>query len=541
MITASSRRAARRAWPPWPRSALALAPSAAAAPPTARSRTSRPSRGSCRSWCRCPADADVDLDGVKVTVDGKDADGHGGPRGDATPTSAAPPSWPSTPASRWRASRFEAAKDAAQEFIDLGPRRRRTSASSPSPARSPRRSTPTTDRDCGPRRCSTGSTLTKKTRLYDGVIQAVDVAGTEGQRSLLVLSDGADTSETPIDDRHHGDQGRRACSSTWSRSTQAGDGPRGPAAARRGRPGPGHLHRPGGPAGGVRRRGRRAGPPGAGHRDRCPSGFSQDRGHDQGHAADVDRLGHRRGVLDRRAGRSRSSSAPRAWTPPSWALYAGPVALGARPGAPRGPDGPAQAGAAERRRPGHPLHRDRRPPAGAPTESGPLLDADVTFASAKETAANVLRRNKDLDARISARLQGAGSELKSSEWLLVHGGSSSCPACSACCSAAATCSSASSSSWLGAVRPVDVPRVPAQTRRKAFNTRPARHPAADVRLAGAGLSLAQSVDTIVREGAEPIASRVPPGAGGDPARRVARGRPARAWPSGSRARTSTGS
>ena len=33
----------------------------------------------------------------------------------------------------------------------------------------------------------------------------------------------------------------------------------------------------------------------------------------------------------------------------------------------------------------------------------------------------MLRRNKDLDARISPRLQGAGSELKSSEWLLVHG------------------------------------------------------------------------------------------------------------------------
>ena len=51
-----------------------------------------------------------------------------------------------------------------------------------------------------------------------------------------------------------------------------------------------------------------------------------------------------------------------------------------------------------------------------------MLDTDVTFASAKETAANVLRRNKDLDARISHRLEAAGSELKSSEWLLLHGG-----------------------------------------------------------------------------------------------------------------------
>ena len=39
--------------------------------------------------------------------------------------------------------------------------------------------------------------LAQQTRLNDGVIQAVDVAGTEGQRDVLVLSDGRDTSKTP--------------------------------------------------------------------------------------------------------------------------------------------------------------------------------------------------------------------------------------------------------------------------------------------------------------------------------------------------------
>lgn len=42
-------------------------------------------------------------------------------------------------------------------------------------------------------------TLSRATRLYDGVIEAVDVAGEEGARSVLVLSDGADTSQTTAD------------------------------------------------------------------------------------------------------------------------------------------------------------------------------------------------------------------------------------------------------------------------------------------------------------------------------------------------------
>ena len=44
----------------------------------------------------------------------------------------------------------------------------------------------------------------------------------------------------------------------------------------------------------------------------------------------------------------------------------------------------------------------------------------------------------------------------------------------------------------------------------------------------AGLSLAQSVDTIVREGSEPIAGGVPPGAGRDPARASPSRTPSRA-------------
>jgi tight adherence protein B len=40
--------------------------------------------------------------------------------------------------------------------------------------------------------------LTLQTRLYDGLLHAVRAAGDEGQRSVLVLSDGADTSDTAL-------------------------------------------------------------------------------------------------------------------------------------------------------------------------------------------------------------------------------------------------------------------------------------------------------------------------------------------------------
>lgn len=42
--------------------------------------------------------------------------------------------------------------------------------------------------------------LSKQTRLYDGVLEALDAVGSRGQRSLLVLSDGKDTSDTSIVD-----------------------------------------------------------------------------------------------------------------------------------------------------------------------------------------------------------------------------------------------------------------------------------------------------------------------------------------------------
>ena len=84
--------------------------------------------------------------------------------------------------------------------------------------------------------------------------------------------------------------------------------------------------------------------------------------------------------------------------------------------------------------------------------------------------------------------------------------SSWAPASSGCCSAAAACSSASSSSSLGAFGPWMFLGLKRSRRRKAFNTQlPDTLQLMSGSLA-AGLSLAQSVDTIVREGVEPISS-----------------------------------
>ena len=42
--------------------------------------------------------------------------------------------------------------------------------------------------------------LSRGTRLYDGVREALAAAGSQGQRNILVLSDGRDTSTTPLGD-----------------------------------------------------------------------------------------------------------------------------------------------------------------------------------------------------------------------------------------------------------------------------------------------------------------------------------------------------
>ena len=63
--------------------------------------------------------------------------------------------------------------------------------------------------------------LKKQTLLYDGVLSAVQVVGDDGQRNVLVLSDGADTSETPSR-RSPPPSTSPTSASTWSASSRTG-------------------------------------------------------------------------------------------------------------------------------------------------------------------------------------------------------------------------------------------------------------------------------------------------------------------------------
>ena len=206
-------------------------------------------------------------------------------------------------------------------------------------------------------------------------------------------------------------------------------------------------------------------------------------------------------TVSRPAELSAAIAGDRGWSAPSWALYAGPAALGLglvlavvllvpKPKTVSAADRVSQYTASQTK---------------SAEAGGPLLDTDVAFASAKETAASMLRRNKDLDARISRRLEAAGSELKSSEWLLLHGGiffvsglvgigiGGGNPIIGLLFLAG------------GLILPWIYLGFRRSRRRKAFNQGlPDTLQLMSGSLA-AGLSLAQSVDTIVREGSEPIA------------------------------------
>ena len=85
--------AARRLAAAAPRSALRSAPRGGARPPTRRrSRTSRPSDDGLQILVSVPPDAEVDLDGVTVTVDGEDAECRPPTLADVRrPRSSAPP------------------------------------------------------------------------------------------------------------------------------------------------------------------------------------------------------------------------------------------------------------------------------------------------------------------------------------------------------------------------------------------------------------------------------------------------------------------
>ncbi|WP_148575068.1 type II secretion system F family protein [Nocardioides caldifontis] len=97
-----------------------------------------------------------------------------------------------------RGDKFAEAKQAAEVFLDTVPADVRvglvTFAADVVEVQAP------TDDHDAVRDALAGLALSRQTRLYDGVTEAVAATGEDGARSVLVLSDGADTSTTAIAD-----------------------------------------------------------------------------------------------------------------------------------------------------------------------------------------------------------------------------------------------------------------------------------------------------------------------------------------------------
>lgn len=144
-----------------------------------------------------PADATVDTESVTVTIDGTTATATAVPADDTTSVRRTAVLVIDT-SNSMRGARIAAAEEAAQTFLDTVPEDVYvgvvTFDSDVTPALAP-----TLDRDEA-RAEVTDLELRQQTRLYDGVQAGIEMAGTEGQRQLLVLSDGADTSDTELAD-----------------------------------------------------------------------------------------------------------------------------------------------------------------------------------------------------------------------------------------------------------------------------------------------------------------------------------------------------
>lgn len=133
--------------------------------------------------------------------------------------------------------------------------------------------------------------------------------------------------------------------------------------------------------------------------------------------------------------------------------------------------------------------------------------AQISFrAAAQQRAAAALASNRTLEARIAARLEAAGSHLKPAEWLLMHGAIAVGSALVLTLVGRGNILMLLIGLAVGAVAPWIWLGFKRSRRLRAFEM---ALPDTLTLMAGslqAGLSLPQSVDTIVREGTDPIVS-----------------------------------
>jgi tight adherence protein B len=143
--------------------------------------------------------------------------------------------------------------------------------------------------------------------------------------------------------------------------------------------------------------------------------------------------------------------------------------------------------------------------ASAPVVSQPRAE-ESALKSAKSAADTVLKRSQGVEARIQLRLEGAGSALRPAEWLLIHVGIFLLASAVGLLLGGGSLIVGVIFMVLGAVLPWMYLGRRKKKRKKAFErSLPDTLQLMSGSLA-AGLSLAQSVDTICREGSEPMTS-----------------------------------
>ena len=145
-------------------------------------------------------------------------------------------------------------------------------------------------------------------------------------------------------------------------------------------------------------------------------------------------------------------------------------------------------------------------------------------AQAIEMAQRALDSNKGLEASLGTRLEAAGLQLKPAEWLLMHTGIAFVAALLGLLLSSGNIIVAMLMLLVGLVVPWVYLGFKKRRRLAAFGKGLADTLQLMSGSLSAGLSLAQSVDTVVREGTEPIAGRVPASVGRGSPRRRDRGR-----------------
>ena len=449
-----------------------------------------------------PADVDLDLGAVSATVNDVTYDSTASRLSDGDSRVQRTAVLAIDTSQSMDGARFDAAKAAASTFLDTVPADVLVGiVTFDSTVETPL--APTTDRDQA-RSVIEGLSLSKDTRLNDGVIAAVALAGTDGQGSVLVLSDGADTSDTPASD--------------VATVIDASDVVVDVVGLEQSRKSLRKLEQLVGNGGEV---------------------ISSDS------ATLAGKFSAQAAVLARQVGvtidappevvaeqasititipattgdlvatstfpgvPTDETIEPLAVAPsptggfdaPSWFMYAGVGVFGA-----------GLVVALLMMVPGKPVAMSAEERVSSYTsglsgvQAATKTKSEPALTQANAAVADLLRRNKTLEARIQRRLEAAGSELKASEWLLVHTGVFVAATVVGLLLGRGNIVLGLIFMGIGAIGPWIYLGFRRSRRHRAFN---AQLPETLQLMSGslsAGLSLMQSIDTIVREGSEPVCS-----------------------------------